>query len=234
MKKENYEPPTYYKSVGILRFATICYSNQLLARWIRTHSENPTVSFRQKLAVMQALRLKDNHSMKNLKISNCFTRSWLIVLFILFSTINKGYGQDGPEFNEDTAVGFGYNIMWIAVKTINKEKVAQTIGLKSTKPSNWQNGIDEAYKDAIFITPPVEGWILVVGMKLPSGDSKESIKEVAELLKKLSTQFGEAQFFCTNRVVDYHCWIKSTNGKIERIEPLQIVYLIFLITPQLP
>jgi hypothetical protein len=137
----------------------------------------------------------------------------LIVFLILIPLTNKVFGQT----NQDAPVGFGYKVMWIAVKTDNKELVAQIIGLKKTKPSNWKSGIDMAYENAIFITPPIDGWTLVVGMKLPTGDSKESIEKVSNLLKRLSTQFGEAQFFCTHRVVEYHCWIKSTNGQINRI-----------------
>jgi len=142
---------------------------------------------------------------------------WLVVFLIMLPLINKGFNQVKAQTNPDTPVGFGYKIMWIAVKTDNKALVAQTMGLKKTKPSNWKNGIDKAYMDAIFITPPIDNWILVVGMGLPTGDSKESIDQVSDLLNKLSTQFGEAQFFCTHRVVEYHCWIKSTNGQIDRI-----------------
>ena len=142
---------------------------------------------------------------------------WVIVFLLIVPLINKGFGQLKAQSNSDTPVGFGYKIMWIAVKTDSQELVAQTVGLKKTKPSNWKNGIDKAYEDAIFITPAIDNWTLIVGMGLPTGDSKESIDQVSDLLNRLSKQFGEAQFFCTHRVVEYHCWIKSTNGKIDRI-----------------
>ncbi|MCF6174993.1 MAG: hypothetical protein L3J71_04460 [Victivallaceae bacterium] len=54
-------------------------------------------------------------------------------------------------------------------------------------------------------------------MGLPTGDSQKSIEKLENLLNKLSSEFGEAQFFGTHRVVEYHNWIKSVNGKIERI-----------------
>jgi len=44
---------TQYKTVGGQWFASICFSNQLFQRWIRTRSENPTVSYCQTLAPMQ-------------------------------------------------------------------------------------------------------------------------------------------------------------------------------------
>jgi hypothetical protein len=141
----------------------------------------------------------------------------VIVFLVIVPLINKGFGQLKAKSNPDAPVGFGYKIMWIAVKTDNQKLVAQTIGLKTTKPSNWKNGIDKAYGDAIFIAPAIDNWTLIVGMGLPSGDSKDSIDQVSDLLNRLSKQFGEAQFFCTHRVVEYHCWIKSINGEIDRI-----------------
>lgn len=116
----------------------------------------------------------------------------------------------------DNPVGFGYKCMWFAIKTDNQQKVADLIGVNAPKQSNWKSGIDNAYDKSIFITPTIDGWTLAVGLGLPPGDSKESLEKVKELLKKLSKEFGEANFFCTHRVVEYHCWIKSTNGKIDR------------------
>lgn len=43
---------TQYKTVGVQWFASICFSNQLFQRWIRTRSENPTVSYCQPLGAM--------------------------------------------------------------------------------------------------------------------------------------------------------------------------------------
>ena len=40
---------TQYKTVGVQWFASICFSFQLFQRWMRTRSENPTVSYCQPL-----------------------------------------------------------------------------------------------------------------------------------------------------------------------------------------
>ncbi len=119
--------------------------------------------------------------------------------------------------NPDEPVDFGYKIVWIAVKTNKKTEIANILGLKNIQPSNWKNGIKRAYKSDIFITPQIGEWTLIVGMGLPQGDSKESIEKLEKILNKLSFEFNEAQFFGTHRVVEYHSWMKSVNGKIERI-----------------
>lgn len=117
----------------------------------------------------------------------------------------------------DSAVGFGYKCMWFAVKTDNKSRLAEILKLKNTSDCNWQVGIDKAYNGSVFITPTIDDWILACGWGLPHGDSKEGIEEVKNILQTLSKEFGDAQFFCTHRVTEYHCWIKATNGYIERV-----------------
>ena len=69
----------------------------------------------------------------------------------------------------------------------------------------------------MFITPQIGDWILAIGEGIPAGDSEESVREVKEILEKLSKEFAEAQFFCTHRVVEFHCWIKAENGIVKRV-----------------
>jgi hypothetical protein len=117
----------------------------------------------------------------------------------------------------DSAVGFGYKCLWLAVKTDNKKRIAEILKLKNVTDCNWKVGVDKAYNGSVFITPTIDGWTLACGLGLPTGDDKASIEEVKTILQTLSKEFGEAQFFCTHRVVEYHCWIKAVNGQVERV-----------------
>lgn len=118
----------------------------------------------------------------------------------------------------DSVTDFGYKMVWIAVKTSQKNRLAEIINLKRIRNVNWEVGIETAYDDGIFITPQIGEWTLIVGTGLPNkGDTKENIVELENLLNALSAEFGEAQFFGTHRVVEFHNWMKSTNGKMERI-----------------
>lgn len=118
---------------------------------------------------------------------------------------------------DNKPVSFGYKCVWFAVKSSNTEEVANALHLKNVKPSGWQEGINSAYKGKVYVTPPIEGWVLAVGWGLPVGDSEESIAALQKQANQLSQQFGEAQFFGTHRVVEYHCWLKSINGEIKRL-----------------
>ena len=148
-----------------------------------------------------------------------------IVAFIAFSVWYAKKNGATAEYKsepkkilteQDNPIDFGYKIVWIAVKTDNKSELTKILGLKNSKPSNWKSGIENAYENSVFITPQIGEWTLAVGMGLP-GDSQESIVKLEKMLNKLSSELGEAQFFGTHRVVEYHNWMKSVNGKIERI-----------------
>jgi hypothetical protein len=153
----------------------------------------------------------------------------LIVIAVISVTLYKKNPSSGQTYYPSTvpstvdktvpdlAVGFGYKCMWFAVKTDNKNRLAEILKLKNISNCNWQVGIDKAYNGSVFITPTIDGWTLACGWGLPHGDSKEGIDEVKIILQTLSKEFGEAQFFCTHRVTEYHCWIKATNGQVERV-----------------
>jgi hypothetical protein len=120
------------------------------------------------------------------------------------SEINPGKGISG----------FGFKTMWFAVKSQKPEKVAHALGVKTPREIEWDKGVDEAYKNSIFITPPIDGWVLAVGWGLFVEEmTKDNILSKA---KDLSREFGEAQFFSTHRITEAHVWVKSVNGQIVR------------------
>ena len=135
----------------------------------------------------------------------------------LLSASNKIKDTIVDKTIPDSAVSFGYKCIWFAVKTSNQQKVIETLKIQNISKCNWKVGISKAYEGSIFITPTIDGWTLACGLGLPTGDSKESITEVKQILQTLSKEFGEAQFFCTHRVVEYHCWMRAINGQITRV-----------------
>ena len=65
----------------------------------------------------------------------------------------------------------------------------------------------------MFLTPEINGWILVLGIDIPD----LAAKETQELLKKVSQEFGECQLFLTNRIVECHFWGIVVDGEILRL-----------------
>lgn len=149
-----------------------------------------------------------------------------IIIFIAFSIwyakkngVTEEYKSESKknDIEKDHPIDFGYKTVWIAVKTGNKERIVEILGLKNIQSSNWKSGIETAYDNGVFITPQIGKWTLAVGIKLINNNDLENINKLEKTINKLSDEFGEAQSFGTHRVVEYHHWMKSVNGKITRV-----------------
>ncbi len=152
----------------------------------------------------------------------------ILIVILVFIFLRNKFPKEHQIINEntvdstrqtipDSATSFGYKCMWFAIKSTDQQKVIELLKIKKITKCNWKFGIDKAYNGSIFITPPINGWTLVCGLGLPESDNKDGINNVKEILKTLSREFGEAQFFCTHRVVEYHCWMKAINGQVTRV-----------------
>ena len=117
----------------------------------------------------------------------------------------------------DTPMPFGYKMAWYAVKSTNSQVVADALKLKSQHPANWKDGFKEAYdgKD-VFVSPPVSGWVFVVGFPIFPDLKPVPEEKCLARLKDLSQQFGEAQLFATHRGVSSHAWAKAVGGNLLR------------------
>lgn len=154
----------------------------------------------------------------------------IIIVFVFIASpwiLNKIKNKQGPHTSNeatdadmeivDQPISFGYKCMWFAIKSTHAEELITILNLSNIRPCNWQMGIEKAYENAVFLTPPIDGWTIACGRGLPYGDTKEGIEFVKNILQKLSWEYGEAQFFCTHRVTEYHCWIKAVAGNIQRV-----------------
>ena len=61
---------------------------------------------------------------------------------------------------------FGQPCRWLAIKGHNPIAVQDALHLNAPMPCSWEEGLIEAREHKLFISPPVSGWILVVGSSL--------------------------------------------------------------------
>jgi hypothetical protein len=118
----------------------------------------------------------------------------------------------GPE--RDLPVPFGPRMAWLALDTSDTAAVASAVGLRNIRSANWAEGIDASHQSAVFVTPPLGDWTLVLGRTLFPPDRAEVF--IKPLLERLSRQFGDAQYFCTYREVELHIWARARHGQLVR------------------
>lgn len=110
----------------------------------------------------------------------------------------------------DSPVPFGYKCNWLCVKAESSLEVIEKLELKNAEPSNWDKGIEMAYNGYRFVSPVLDGYVLVVNFGM------DILTLAPDLLDEKAKLFPELQFFVTQRVSDYHAWVKYINGVMIR------------------
>jgi hypothetical protein len=111
---------------------------------------------------------------------------------------------------------FGYKTAWLAIRSDDPKAVAVALELQNVESTNWVYGVWHAVETddyQIFITPPVKGWVLAVGMPFLFEADAHQEKRIIELSKR----FGEAQFFASMRTSSAYLWARAANGKLVRL-----------------
>lgn len=124
--------------------------------------------------------------------------------------------SSGVAKTSGSPVSFGFKLAWVAMHTTDATAVAQALQLKGLQRCSWQQGVDGAYEQSVFVTPSIGGWTLVVGRPLPFLDGEASVQAAEALVSQLSRQFGEAQYFSSHRIIEAHGWIRGLHGQIVR------------------
>jgi hypothetical protein len=103
---------------------------------------------------------------------------------------------------------------WLAVKTLKPSAVQAALQLHGPAPCSWEEGMARAREDKLFISPPISGWILVVGSGLPepADDPDKSFLFLSALSRKL----GQVQFFSASRALHHHGWALLDKGRVLR------------------
>ncbi len=112
----------------------------------------------------------------------------------------------------ETMVGFGYKQAWLAVRGGEAAAAFAALGATDEGTCSWRTGIDRCYltDDCLVATPPVHGWLLVVGRWLLMHESDVD-------LETLSTRLAtEVQYFASYRVTELHRWARAVDGKLVR------------------
>ncbi len=133
-----------------------------------------------------------------------------------------------PTFDQtpDEPEPFGFKVSWFAVKTSDPASVLDALQFGDATPANWASGLEAAYGQShkddpwVFISPPVAGWVLVVGFSLPypTIETHHDIgKRFDVLFSRLMKRFDNVQFFGSYRVVGFVAWARALNGKPVRV-----------------
>jgi hypothetical protein len=101
---------------------------------------------------------------------------------------------------------------WVAIRSVSPEAVRSTLGLSHAEPCSWADGLTGGHE--FFISPRVNGWVIVTGMALPN--PTDDVDATFLFLTGLSRQLGHVQFFYANRLLHHHGWARLDDGCVTR------------------
>lgn len=101
---------------------------------------------------------------------------------------------------------------WLAIKHESMLAVQSVLHLHNPQACLWAEGM--SHEECVFISPCIEGWIIVTGDSIPDPSDDADIS--FRFLLNLSRELGEVQFFCASPIFHYHSWVKVRSGKVIR------------------
>jgi hypothetical protein len=102
--------------------------------------------------------------------------------------------------------------VWAAVRAVSPEAVQMALGLQRAVPCSWAEGLTGGHE--FFISPNVNGWVIVTGMGLPN--PTDDVDATFLFLTALSRQLGHVQYFYASRLLHHHAWARLDDGCVTR------------------
>ena len=129
-------------------------------------------------------------------------------------TMHAKFPADHEPENRFLPTIFDAPVRWLAIKSANPQAVQAALGLHHARRCSWNEAVTAPFEPRLFIAPPIDGWVLVLGCDLP--DPAEDVDACYCFLTHLSRELGHVQFFSANRVVNQHAWARLEAGMVQR------------------
>jgi hypothetical protein len=101
---------------------------------------------------------------------------------------------------------------WLAIRSVTPEAVMKALRLDHASPCSWAEGL--AGDHEFFISPRLNGWIIVTGLGLPN--PTDDVDGTFLFLTALSRQVGHVQYFYASRLLHHHAWARLDDGCVTR------------------
>ncbi len=145
-------------------------------------------------------------------------RKLVLALFFvsLASLASACHKKDAPPTAQDRPRSFGPRTVWLAFRGATPQAVAKALDLREVSPLPWTAGLVGAYAGRVFVTPPVDGWVLATSTRFPDAGGGPATDAATPLLARLAHQFDEVQYFSTHEDIGWSAWARYVNGAATR------------------
>lgn len=155
---------------------------------------------------------------------------YLTIALLIVTTLAIAVFRFGPHMGQgrivfdgtpDRPKPFGYGMAWLAVRARDPKAVMEALGVVAAAPANWNSGIGTVYdpklgEGHVYVSPPVNGWVFVVGLSLPYPASGGFVDKFTPLMIDLGRRFAEVQYFFSYPLIDFFAWARLIDGRLVR------------------
>ncbi|MSU33565.1 MAG: hypothetical protein EXS36_00320 [Pedosphaera sp.] len=128
--------------------------------------------------------------------------------------LNRGFDQLAALTLHRGVLGGQPPPRWLAIRSTNTALLRELLRLDPAAVRLWSEALSRFRERSLFLSPPVDGWSLVIGGALP--DPAQDVDFCFHFLTRLSREIGEVQLFSADRVLNYHSWIRLRDGLVVR------------------
>lgn len=118
-----------------------------------------------------------------------------------------------PDVEPDAPAFPRAAVAWLALRTTDLDSVVRTLRLRTVLPANWGAGLDEVADGAVFVTPPVAGWVLAIGAVFAAHDVE---RWLPELLQRLGGSFATVVWAAADDAGERHGFALCEGGELRR------------------
>ena len=103
---------------------------------------------------------------------------------------------------------------WLAIRGASPARIREVFRSRMARQSSWADALVRAHEGRLFVSPPVDGWSLVIGAGMP--DVFHDVDRAFHFLRQTSEALGTVHFFAANRVLHSHAWARLDDGRVTR------------------
>lgn len=103
---------------------------------------------------------------------------------------------------------------WVAVRAPLVRDVREALELANTRPCPLEDAFNHPQHRGLYLTPPVNGWIMVFGPAVP--DPAGDVDAVYHFVRGLGQRLGNAQYFHVHPPSGAHAWVWVRGGRVVR------------------
>ncbi len=126
-----------------------------------------------------------------------------------------------PEVAPDRPRPFPPTTAWIVLSSDDAQAVISALSLDHVQTVNWHTGFTtlrdpELGEHYVFVSPAIDGTVLVVGTALPCPVSARFVDRCTPMLERLAERFEDVRYFVSYPELGIYGWARYQDGAVQR------------------